>query len=1268
MEKEIKISFEGGLDRDTSKNKYKSNNYYNANNLRLTTKDGLSNLALENVLGIETKIDLTGEGVYLGGCSIRDYIYFFTFESNALHLFSFQKDAAAPITPTRHFIGPGGLGVSGLTSSSIIKCVGRYESPNVIKIYWIDGVNPIRYANVASNLSGITDISEFDLLPNFELSQPEITEIIGGNLYAGVYQYAYQFYSKNGAETLFSPISKLISITNSQELSSNDLNYKGVVQGTVTSKGITGTISNTNTLFDRIRIVAIQYEAINTTPKIRIFEDKSITPNSTVYFYDGGDNLGEYTEEEFQIINDSYFIPKELESKDDILFAGNISYDSFNPTYDARAYRYSGIFNPSLPVAHDVGLGTYIILWSNSGNEYIINTSVNVFKKFTATTPYTIANTDTYITSYTLSTIPQDFDCINLFNDSIFEKNNPSSDYLCKYKSNAATIGGEGLNINFTVETYSQTITIDETTTNGFEADLEGTVTNPSYKSFASPYNSSIIRGYQDDEVYRFGIELYDNKGRKSPVKWICDIKMNIIGTSEFFTLSSNKVLAKIPYLKFEVNNLPSEVYAYRIVRVKREESDKSIVSTGLLNSIVKETSVPNYYLPSTGVIGNLDLSPVTNRGITQTNITQFISPEVNFNKNISYKNNDFLKIIGEYHDHDLVYDTIIASSPSYSLISRFNSVNKYSSISDIQNIAIDNCKIVDYKNYNLASTLDEYIGSLVTPYRNIVFSAANSVGQYLRGSSGTTLIITFANGETLDLTNLDQETSTSDQYKPDDCFYAYYKRDNSNQYGGFTFEDRKLNVYIPCSDIKLHATEGTSINVFDGDTFSCFFDYLKTIYEDNVSSTARLHEEIYIPLQTSINCNLRHDDNYHRIRNVTYSYAIKETAGVHPVNTDSYTQLTDLYLYNKVYSQESTLQSNVADDYETPVEEYDVRIKYSDTKTSNEEIDSWTKFRTGNYKEVDPKYGPLNNLVNFRNQILYFQDTGFGMLSINPRSVIQDNNIGVLVLGKGDVIERYDYISTEIGNTNRWGVVSSEKALYWGDNSRNELYSYEGAIRCISRENKVHSYLMGLNITDIVIGVDRDFGEILFVINNGNPLVYNEDIGIFTSFYTMSSIKHFISLPDKLFNHSLSGNSYIREHNSTNVNRCLFNKFSNSSQVSEEASTITLLINPEENKICRFDVFEILHEIFNGSTEILTGLNSIRIWNNYQDSGNVSLVNNSSFVKRFRTWRYNTIRSSTKERIKDSYIFVTLSFTNTSDYRFILHDLNVKYTLIAPK
>jgi hypothetical protein len=75
---------------------------------------------------------------------------------------------------------------------------------------------------------------------------------------------------------------------------------------------------------------------------------------------------------------------------------------------------------------------------------------------------------------------------------------------------------------------------------------------------------------------------------------------------------------------------------------------------------------------------------------------------------------------------------------------------------------------------------------------------------------------------------------------------------------------------------------------------------------------------------------------------------------------------------------------------------------------------------------------------------------------------LIQDNNVGGLTLGTGDVLSRYDYVTTGNGSSivNDPSIIDSGSALYWFDKDKNEICQLANGINKISKENTVQSWL----------------------------------------------------------------------------------------------------------------------------------------------------------------------------------------------------------------
>ena len=81
-----------------------------------------------------------------------------------------------------------------------------------------------------------------------------------------------------------------------------------------------------------------------------------------------------------------------------------------------------------------------------------------------------------------------------------------------------------------------------------------------------------------------------------------------------------------------------------------------------------------------------------------------------------------------------------------------------------------------------------------------------------------------------------------------------------------------------------------------------------------------------------------------------------------------------------------------------------------------------------------------------------------------------------------------------------------------------------------------------------------------------------------------------------------------------------------------------------------------------------LNSFNYIRAWNEYQDTGNVTLHFNkyipSNLKRKFRIWRANIPRDSThkRDRIRNTWANITLKASSPNTTKTELHDLIVNY------
>lgn len=605
-------TFIGGMNIDSDITMLADNQYRWAENIRLLTDNAGTTGILQNIEdvrqyegGIEASENILGTAVTRWynstkkiveecGIVVTMELYEGTYINNVWAITDFNS-----IKPTWTLVVSA---VMNLVNKVAI--VTNYESDKVSKIYISDGTSSIKCINISAQYktdktNHIEDDTYFDLLPSSTIAPFKFIELTSGNLPAGMIQYCYQLFSVHGGETSTSSLSPMIPISSSNSNSSKT--FKGDRQGESTDKGcmLQATLFNDGR-FEKIRIISIQYTSNTQTPKIYVIneldlpksEDNVITFN---YNDVGSSYVNELSIEEFNDLVPFEFNAKSIAKMDNRLFASNVQELTWDVDYDARAYR------------------------CNSNGIIKLNSSISNQDITTTFQELTSPETDLII--------PEEHDCINPMNSSMVYPNNSTDEYAFGYDDNGIIRGGRGLNISYRfiitdlIESdntpvvddegdkfvpYSMSLSSSKKSYNTiklicpetkelvhtFNSDGKSRIRN-----YCDPYYVSNFLSHQRDEVYRYGIILYNNKNIPSPVHWIGDIRFPSADVEGYepFTFggtvdgSGNYELVSHPLgIMFYVNNLPTDVVAYEIVRCDRTLADRTIVTQGLLNKTIR--------------------------------------------------------------------------------------------------------------------------------------------------------------------------------------------------------------------------------------------------------------------------------------------------------------------------------------------------------------------------------------------------------------------------------------------------------------------------------------------------------------------------------------------------------------------------------------------------------------------------------------------------------------------------------------------------------
>ena len=470
---------------------------------------------------------------------------------------------------------------------------GRYESIDIKRIYWSDNYNKIRTINTAAPQLMALNPSQLSIIPKVEFVQPTLKSIAdtGGSLTAGCYQLAYRLSKVLGSVTNYSELSAPVYLTVNPESGTAFHDYEGALGGT--SKTITWHLSNLDTTYDQIETIVVYRSSAGAVPVITSMGLRNISETLDITYEDASEtSYSEVTLDEFLLFNGTFTHAKTCDTKDNRLFWGNVRAPKKDlEFYDARAFRANGLGK---------------ILTTNNGT-----------------------NADRGATALVASAFAQTEDMINEYYDS---SGNYSSNACYLKPSTALTtkvLGGEGVNISYEFGAWSisadTNLAISNATnydinspgpgyrTNGTDSSII-TLTeyqypqNSKYFSLKQPEKTSLIKGFQHEEIYRFGIQFFDKEGNPYFTKWIGDIKMPSYGdtnpnpdyaaslgfaalgvTPDFrlsYRIGTADLYTQALYVKFTVNisSINDLISGYQIVRVKREGSDKTILGAGMIN------------------------------------------------------------------------------------------------------------------------------------------------------------------------------------------------------------------------------------------------------------------------------------------------------------------------------------------------------------------------------------------------------------------------------------------------------------------------------------------------------------------------------------------------------------------------------------------------------------------------------------------------------------------------------------------------------------
>lgn len=1117
-------------------------------------------------------------------------------------------------------------GVMGFALENTFDIISRKENSNILRLYFTDNDNPLRNINVFDEEALAISpalLSVFSPIEGFPITLDQI--VSGGGLEVGVYQFAYRLKSKSGFTSQWSPISNPVSITNRDENLVNFGEYTGDNAGTGTLKAIKGIISDIDTNYDSIEVVAIQRTQLNAAPdKIEIFDQSPIGESTYQFTYTGTEsNVIDVLLEDLTINDDIWDVCKTIAEKDNILFAGNLKSNALDFEFDARAYRYA------------------------------------------------ISSDATY-------SDPNDV--------------NPNQ-HTYKYKKNSTEIGGgiPGVTgVSYTIrEQQIQADSIVASRNNRFRTtardssvitmgiDDEEYPQRGMYASMKSPYDSGLRRGYQRGEVYRFGIVFFDLKGVPGLVKWIGDIQFPDINeyeysgvSTEFFPLTEEGADGTYQfnsmYIEFRVNitaEIRSKISGYSIVRVKRAESDRTIIGQGILTATLQDdygtprSFIPNIFEYNHDAIhspAHPDLNLyTTDADYAAYNVTIgynrgcFECPEWLFVGGPDHQSTDKIRVVatvgpkdGNYFNTDVrAQSGTTASSIRYHKLYNFYKRTNNVTSTTVNDFGLDFIQELDSRDFH-----ETFFNR----------SVQDRDGSTDSGSIGNKTHY-FATSSSVQWKSMQIRSGVKNKW------FANYVRVRADQYGGNTNSDKEKNVYISCNNfvpVRSDTDLDEFFDVFGGDTFVTMMDFVKLFKNwdstnENPDPAERAMLFFFFPVESYVNTELRHGD-----------LRINADGGIPENGTGIDT--TEQFFYNPAYSTENDIKTFFAEPAtKVLVNEFPRRVAFSEKKIDGEDIDSWSLFKPFAFYDVED-YGQITALRNFRGQIYFTQENAFGKLAVNPRAVLPAGDGVEMVLGAGEVIDDHEYITTEYGNRHLHGVTVTDKAIYWVDAVHRKIMRHaQNGLDVLSdmkgvrnfTYNNIGALLFGSEQPALSLGIvsayDIRHQDVIFTILNATgttsvpvhvpvTLIYNEKVGEFISRASFVP-GHYMSHNDFLLSQppitaknalTIAGNKvYVHDH--ADANYCqwygaLANDFE-----------IELILNPAPNDVSIFTSMEV--DMDSDTDKFFDEI----VLSDTERTHTLTVSSDNRVRRRETMWQFPLRGLTDNDRMRDRHLSVLLRYRN---------------------
>lgn len=312
------------MNRDMSISKTGSeSSVYENHNIRILARDNDTLLSVTNERGNKLVDNVTIFGTVIGWNILNNNIIVFSHSNNGTdRIYRIKHTEGDSFEPNLLFSGN-----LNFSADNPIESIVYFETEEIQKIYWIDGINVLRFMNFAAQKddsghypwqknNGEYDNTYFDSNRQADFGvKVSISKDNSGNTRPnGTVQYLITYFNKHGQETGHVWFSDIVYLS--------PIGVGGSADGT-NNNIITLTINNLDTSFTNFRVYSI-FRSTNNGQVVAYLVGEQKTSNSSVRVIDDFAHLEVVDSNSLQFLGSKAVIAGTLTAKDETLFLGDL--------------------------------------------------------------------------------------------------------------------------------------------------------------------------------------------------------------------------------------------------------------------------------------------------------------------------------------------------------------------------------------------------------------------------------------------------------------------------------------------------------------------------------------------------------------------------------------------------------------------------------------------------------------------------------------------------------------------------------------------------------------------------------------------------------------------------------------------------------------------------------------------------------------------------------------------------------------------------------